>query len=290
MGLLVLVTGAAGKLGQRVCHELLRQGHRVRATDVPQADFSGLQDAKGLETATGDIRDPTFVGQAVEGCEWVLHLAAILPPVSEVDRDRTLAINLGGTQNLLAALEAAGGKAPLVFTSSVATYGNTSDETPPVAVEHALRPLDIYGESKVMGESLLQNQGYPSTILRVGGIAVPAFLELPEAWPFSAQQRLEFINRDDVALALAHCVGNQAVLGRTFNIAGGASWQLHGCEYARGHYEAYEVPLDDAVFAMRPGPYDWYDTVAAQRMLDYQRTSYAAFVTLLDQAVKQALA
>jgi nucleoside-diphosphate-sugar epimerase len=289
MGLVVLVTGAAGNVGQQVCQDLIDRGHFVRALDVPRADFGRLEHAQDIEVAKGDLRDITFVQQAVEGCEWVVHLAAILPPASEADRERTLSVNVGGTKNLIDALQAAGECAPLVFASSVATYGDTSNETHPVSVEHPLRPFDVYGQSKALGEDLLRNRGLPCTILRIGGVAVPALLEPPEPWPFTATQRLEFINRDDAVLALVQCVGNAAVLEHTYNVAGGVSWQVHGRDYARSYYKAFELPPEEVSFVDRPGPYDWYDTVDSQRLLDYQRTSYPQFFALLSDIVTSAL-
>lgn len=289
MGLSVLVTGAAGILGRQICLDLVSRGHRVRALDIPAANFGDLLGVDCVQVAKGDICDAIFLKQAVEGAEWVLHLAAILPPASERDRERTMAVNVKGTQNLLDALEAVGGVAPLIFTSSVVTYGDTGDEMPPVYTDRIQRPLDFYGESKKMAEVHVRERGYPCSILRVAGIAVPAFLEPPVPWPFAAEQRLEFINRDDVVLALTHAVGNRAVLGRTLNVAGGTTWQMRGRDYAGTYAEIYGLPSDEILFASRRGPYDWYDTNESQRMLDYQCTSYLDFCGLLGAAVDRAI-
>jgi len=289
VGLFVLVTGAAGNLGRQVCQKLLEHGHRVRALDIATADFAGLEWSDNVETAKGDIREIAFVRQAVEGCEWVLHLAAILPPASERDREQTMAINVEGTKNLVDALEASGGTVPMVFASSVATYGDTSRETPPVTVGRTPQPISIYGMSKVNGENLLRERRYPSAILRIGGIAVPALLEFPVPWPFTAEQRLEFISRDDVAFAFANCVGNRSILGRTLNISGGETWQLHGLEYVQGYYQTYDIPLEQAKFADRPGPYDWYETTDSQQLLSYKSASYSEFIVRLAEIVKKAL-
>jgi len=261
----------------------------VRALDIPAADFADLAGVYGLETAKGDIRDSDFLRAVVEGCQWVVHLAAILPPVSEYEPDLTVSVNQGGTQNLLDALEATGGNAPLVFASTVTVYGDTSSETPPVTVRHPLRPCEVYGESKARAEALLQKRGYPSTVLRIGGVVIPALQEPPEPWPFFPEQRIEFINRDDAALAVVHCVDNTTARGQIFNVAGGESWQLHGRRYVQDYYDTYGIPFEEASFAGRIGSYDWYDTVESQRILDYQRTSYPRFLTLLREIVGQAL-
>ena len=68
------------------------------------------------------------------GVSAVMHLAAILPPASERNRERTLAINVDGTMHIIRAMEANAREAVLVFSSSVSTYGDTTSETPPVRV------------------------------------------------------------------------------------------------------------------------------------------------------------
>ncbi len=286
----VLVTGAAGSLGRRLCASLLRQGHHVRALDVPLADFGPLAATAGVERALGDVRDPALAERAVAGIDWVLHLAAILPPASEGDRERAVSVNVGGTISLLDALAKAHSKAPLALVSSVAAYGDTSDEEPPLTTEHPQHPLDVYGESKRLAEAVVRRSGRAYTILRVAGIAVPSFLEPPEPWPFTAQQRLEFVNRDDVVTALVNCVGNRAALGRTLHVAGGGEWRMHGHAYAGAFYEAYGLPLESASFQERPGPYDWYETADSQRILGYQQTTFARFTELLHRAVEEAFA
>ena len=90
-----------------------------------------------------------------------MHLAAILPPASERNRERTLSINVDGTINIIRAMEANAREAVLVFSSSVSTYGDTTSETPPVRVEHPQTALDIYAESKIASERLVRQAQLP---------------------------------------------------------------------------------------------------------------------------------
>ena len=281
MGLSILVTGAAGSVGRRVCKILLERGHSVRAFDIPAADFADLASQEAVEVVRGDIRDGPLVTAAASGCDWVLHLAAILPPASEANRERTLSVNVDGTRVLLDSLAQGQKRPPLVFASTVATYGDTSTASAPLAADYPQHPLDTYGESKMRAEGLLLARDYPVAILRIGGVAVAEFLEPPDPWPFTADQRMEFVLREDLALALANAVDNSAVVGHTLNIAGGRAWQLHGAEYVAGIYRAFGVPAEEASFSARPGPYDWYDTALSQALLDYQHTSYGEFVARL---------
>jgi nucleoside-diphosphate-sugar epimerase len=286
--MLVLVTGAGGSLGRQVCRELLGRGHALRAADVPGVDLSEFADVAQITVA--DVRDADLVGRLTRDVDAVVHLAALLPPASERDRALTMAVNVDGTRNVLAGLAAEGLGGHLVFASSVSTYGDTTAEVPPVRPDHPLRPLDVYTESKIRGEALIRARAEaPWTVLRVAGISVPAFLEPPAVWPFQADQRVEFVNRDDVALAMANCAGNGAVYGRALNVAGGASWRMLGRDYVQAHFDVYGIDPAEARYRSEPGWVDWYDTSEAEALLGYQRTSFRDYVDLLTQAIEAAL-
>jgi nucleoside-diphosphate-sugar epimerase len=241
------------------------------------------------QVVTGDIRDREGLQQAVSDVDVVVHLAALLPPVSERDREATMAINVGGTANVVAALERASPDALLILSSSVCVYGDTSRTTPPVRVSSPTRPLDLYGESKVEAERLVTSSSLPYVVLRISGISVPAFLEPPQVWPFRADQRIEFLCRSDVVAALVACAEREGTSGQVLNIAGGETWRMRGREYVARFNEVMGLPADEGQYSERPGHFDWYDTGASQAALGYQRTSYPEFLKLLQAAIDDAL-
>lgn len=281
----VLVTGGAGILGQRVVQLLVNKGHQVRVFDLPHVDYSQLEGLTGVEIVKGDIRDRDLVRQAVEGVEAVLHLAALIPPASERNREFTMSINVGGTGNLLEAI----GKKPVhfVLASSVATYGDTSKETPPVRVTHPQVAIDIYSESKIEAERLVLLSNVPHTIFRIAPIAVPEVMEPPEIWPFMEDQRVEWVHRDDVAYALCACLQTSESIGKIWNIAGGPSWQMLGKQYVAAIYEAMGLDPKDAKFSTTPGWFDWYETLESQLILGYQNTSFQQFISQLRRAAEE---
>ena len=111
-------------------------------------------------------------------------------------------------------------------------------------------------------------------------------------WPFTAEQRLEMVHREDVVTALYKALITPAARGKTFNIAGGATWQISGRQYVVDHYEILGVPLDMATFRGQdePGWFDWYDTTESQRLLDYQQHSYTSYLETLRAEVERMLA
>ena len=271
----VLITGGAGSVGRQLVEMFAEAGRAVCVFDLPMMDFSGLEGRDGIDIVKGDITDADGVRAAVDGADAVLHLAAILPPNSERDRELTFRVNVGGTQNIIAAMEQVNPSARLVFTSSISTYGDTSADEPPVRVGHSQSAIDIYADSKIEGEKLILESSLSNTVsLRIAGISVPAFLEPPTPWPFMEDQRVEMVHRDDVADALFASASAPEAGGKIFNIGGGPTWQLHGRDYVKDFYEVMGAPIELATYRDTPGWMDWYDTEESQRILGYQNRSY----------------
>ena len=286
---LVLITGGAGSVGRQLVEMFADAGRAVRVFDLPMMDFSGLEDRDGIEIVRGDITDADGVRSAVEGVDAILHLAAILPPNSERDRDFTFRVNVGGTRNIISAMESANPAARLVFTSSISTYGDTSAEEPPVTTEYPQSAIDIYADSKIEGERLIRESSLKNTIsLRIAGIAVPAFLEPPDPWPFMEDQRVEMAHRDDVADALFASADASGDGHRIFNIGGGPTWQLYGRDYVKDFFDVMGAPVEMATYRETPGWMDWYDTDESQAALGYQNRSYQHYIGEM-RAIIQAM-
>jgi nucleoside-diphosphate-sugar epimerase len=285
----ILITGGAGSVGRALVAHLATDGHHVRAFDLPNCDYRALERAAGVEVCKGDITDLESIRRAAAGVDTVIHLAALLPPRSEWRREATMAINVGGTENVVAAMQSACPRAHLVLSSSVCVYGDTSAMQPPVRVSTPYHPADHYGVSKMEAEKRVIASPLPYTILRISGVSVPAFLAPPEVWPFTAEQRIEFVCRADVVAALAACVGNERARGQVFNIAGGPTWRMLGGEYVACFDAAMGLPPEEGTYREEPGTFDWYDTEASQAILRYQHTSFERYIELLEGAIEEAM-
>ena len=285
----VLITGGAGSVGHEVALLVAARGHRVRVFDLAGCDFSPLEGLAGVEIVRGDITDRNVLQRAAAGIDVALHLAALLPPTSERSRERTMAVNVQGTANLIDALKSANRDARLVLSSSVCVYGDTGARQPPVGVDAPLQAVDLYAESKIEAERLVRASGLDSAVLRISGISVPAFLAPPEVWPFRADQRIEFVCRDDVVQALAACVERADLSGQVFTIAGGPTWRMLGREYVARFNEVMGLPPEEGQYSERTGYFDWYDTDESQAALRYQQTPFERFLEWLDAAIEAAL-
>ena len=283
----VLITGGAGSVGRRVTARLRQEGFAVRVFDLPGMNYAGLDGEEGIEVVRGDLTRADSVEQAVKGAHAVLHLAALLPPASERRREITFAVNVEGTRRLAKALKRLSPGAMLVFSSSVSTYGDTTGVKPPVTIDSPQQALDIYAGSKIAAEKCLKESYPEAVILRISGISVPAIQSPPEVWPFMADQRIEFVHRDDVVAALCAAVKTEGAKGRVFIIAGGASWCTTGRAYVKDYFDLLGVPIEEARFLERPGWCDWYDTGESQKVLGYQNTTYQAYLDQLRAEVEK---
>ena len=150
-----LVTGGAGFIGSHLTEELTRQGHRVRVADsLVTGKRSNLDHINGIEFLEGDLADLDVARKAVDGCDYVLHQAAIPSvPRSVADPITSHRANVDATVNVLLAARDARVKR-LVFAGSSSAYGDTP--TLPKREDMPSNPMSPYALQKVIGEQYLQ--------------------------------------------------------------------------------------------------------------------------------------
>jgi dihydroflavonol-4-reductase len=171
----VLVTGATGFLGSWVAREVASRGHQVRLLVRPQSRLDNVQDVPG-ERVLGDVTDAASLERAVAGCEAVVHAAGVAR-LRAGDREHLLAVNQGGTENVLRAAFRANVRRAL-FVASAGALGGTWK---PLAMDEqwrgsAERVGVDYFVSKLRGEQValeLARAGLPLVVLRPGVILGP---------------------------------------------------------------------------------------------------------------------
>lgn len=242
-----LVTGGAGFIGSHIVRSLIDRGAQVRVLDLLSSgrreNLAGVADR--VDLMVGDVADPATVRAAVDGAEYVLHLAALVSVPESVERpERNFEVNLAGTQHVLMAARAAGVRR-VVFSSTCAVYG---DHAPPHHEQLAPRACSPYAAAKLGGEQLCrafsQVYGLPTVCLRYfnvfgpgqnprGGYAaaIPLFISAllagqpPQIFGDGLQTR-DFVYVANVVQAnLLACVSDQAV-GEVFNIGTGQQTNL----------------------------------------------------------------
>ncbi len=155
----LLVTGADGFIGSHLVEELVRQGREVRAFVYYNSfDQWGWLDTvadeviKAIDVFPGDIRDASTVRRALEGCEGVLHLAALIGiPYSYVAPDSYVATNVLGTLNIVHAARELG-LSKVVVTSTSEVYGTA--QFVPIHEDHPLVGQSPYAASKIGADQI----------------------------------------------------------------------------------------------------------------------------------------
>lgn len=128
------VTGATGFIGNNLVKELLKKQHQVHALVRSKNKLSDELKNR-IEIFEGDLSDLEQIDKAMDGCDWVFHMAAYANVWSK-DKSLSRRTNVDGTQNILNAAFKNGVK-QMVFTSSAATLPPSKnkeevDETFPV--------------------------------------------------------------------------------------------------------------------------------------------------------------
>ncbi len=207
----VLVTGGTGVVGTGTVTALLRHGHEVRLL-ARHAREGARQWPDAVEPRPGDVTDVARVDGAAEGCEAVLHLAAIVeeePPQRTFER-----VNVDGTHNLLAEATRAGVKR-FVYVSSL---GADRGDSP-------------YHQSKRAAEALVRASGLDWVIARPGSVYGPGdeqlslLLRLVRTLPAvpvlsGGDAQFQPVWHEDLAEALARAVEREDLAGRALDLAG----------------------------------------------------------------------
>jgi len=149
----ILVTGGAGYIGSRTASLLAAEGHDVVAFDDLSTGHPGA--IGGLPLVVGDVRDEALIAAtlAEHRIDAAVHFAALKSvEASTADPGAYFETNVGGTIALLRAMVRSG-VGRLVFSSSCAVYG--VPDSLPVGEGAPVRPMNPYGESKLLAERLL---------------------------------------------------------------------------------------------------------------------------------------
>ena len=212
----LLVTGATGKVGSRLCKRLARRNNHVRALVRDRWRAAELQ-AAGIELVTGDLLKADSLAAAVRGVDAVVHCAAFFRGATA---EQAHATNDHGTQHLARAVLAASVKR-FVFTSTGLVYGPTGGR--PAREDDTCAPIPAYPVSKLAAERfLLALDGLDVRVLRLPFVYGDGDPHIADAVPmmrsFSPTQRMSIGHHADVAQAVALVLDAPSPAHRIYNV------------------------------------------------------------------------
>jgi len=233
----VLVTGGAGYIGSVLVRLLIDKGYTVRVFD--NLSFGGesivdLLNDDRFEFQKGDMRNQEDLKKAVEGVDYVAHLASIVgDPACRKFPEEAEEINLHGSKNLYDIANAAGVKR-FVFASTCSNYGKMDDPEAYVTETSTLAPISLYAETKVEVEKYILNQPEDN-------ICKPTSLRFSTVYGLSPRPRFDLtVNEFTRELAL----------GRELVIFGEQFWRpyCHVVDLSRAVIEVIEAPEENVAF------------------------------------------
>ena len=208
---MILITGATGFVGPHVVHALRAEGREVRALIRDGADAGRLH-AWGCETVVGDVTDPASLRRAVEGCDSVVHLVAIINGKPR-DFERVMS---RATRDLVDAAREARVRR-FVLMSALGTDERTKELVP-------------YYRAKWEMEQAVKESGLEHTIFRPSfvfgqGGALAQFRKIAKLAPVTpivgaGTQRIQPIWVEDVAAYFAAAIDKPEAANRTFELGG----------------------------------------------------------------------
>jgi nucleoside-diphosphate-sugar epimerase len=225
----VLVLGGAGYLGSVLVRQLLDAGRRVRVLDSFMFGEQSLDEVKAhpnCELVRGDVRDIGVVVRCMNGCDAVIHLAAIVgDSACEENEQLAVEVNRAATRMLTdVAVECGVGR--FIFASSCSVYG-ASDSF--VDEQSVVNPLSMYSGMKLDSEQILLRAKSPTF--------APTILRLGTLFGLSPRMRFDLV----VNLFVARAVFMRAII-----VSNGAQWRplIHVQDAARAFVTILEEPTE----------------------------------------------
>jgi UDP-glucose 4-epimerase len=292
INLKVLLTGAFGNVGQNTLKQLITRDHDVTCFDLPNSPnkkiSAKLSKKLRFKMIWGDILNKNDLNKATKGIECIIHLAAIIPPLSEKNPELARRVNVEGTRNLIEATKTLPNKPRFIIASSASVHGITMHLEPPVRIDNPLNPSDNYSRAKVECEKMLRDSGLPWMILRLAAVSVE---KIPRKFAnfktllfdMPLDQRIEFISSIDCGIAFANAVTIDDV-NKIFLIGGGEGCQLLERDFLKGFFDGLGLKmLPEKAFKVAKKKedwlyIDWMDTKESQEVLQFQSETFQQYV------------
>ena len=292
----VLVTGADGFIGSHLTEQLVREAGKVKAFVFYNSfnswgwlDHSPVEIIKELEIFSGDIRDPNGVRQAMQCCDMVFHLAALIGiPYSYHSPETYIDTNVKGTLNVVQAARELGLE-KVIHTSTSEVYGTAINV--PINETHPLQPQSPYSASKIAADnialSFYNSFGTPVTVVRPfntygprqsARAVIPSVItqiaagrRILELGALSPTRDFNYVN--DTVLGLI-AAGKVDTAGEVINIGSNYEVSIRDTVSIIAEIMGVEVIVESSSERLRPARSEvarlWADNAKAMRLLGWQ--------------------
>ncbi len=288
----VMVTGAFGNLGQMVLQTLRQRGFRILAMDLDNPRNRKLASKLDCydEIAWGDLRSIDFK-PLLQGCVAVIHLGAVLPPVTENAPALAQDINVNATIRLIADIESRIKKPLLIYPSSVTLFGCPEPPQTLMRATDPVLPSDNYTRHKLAIEEKLAASTIPWSVLRVG-VSVDSrtlgadLSMMRKLFAVSPDNPLEYVHPIDVATAMVNAINNPRAERKILLIGGGESCRITQHQFLSAALDALGVGLPRAMLGSNRYYTSWMDTAESNDILQFQQHTFTDYQADMQQRLR----
>jgi nucleoside-diphosphate-sugar epimerase len=261
----ILVTGGAGYIGSVLVPMLLQEGYAVHVLDTFQFDPTSLAECcidPKFQVTRGDCRDRDTVARLMRDADYIIPLAAVVgAPACKNDATAAVSINLDAIKLILALRSA---QQRIILPNTNSGYG-IGEKGSFCTEESPLRPISLYGKTKVAAEMAVLDAGNAITFrlatvfgmsprmridLLVNDFVYRALLDRAVVI-FEGHAKRNFIHIRDIARAFMHALDQfDAMKDRAYNVglSNANLSKLELCAQIRRHLPGFvflEAPIGE---------------------------------------------
>ncbi len=268
----VFVTGGTGFIGGEVVRQLRARGDEVACLVRTPEKGKAVADL-GCELVPGDLGDATALRAGIEGCDAIVHAAAMYEvgiPVKQ--HPQMWEANVTGTERVMRAAREAG-VARIVYVSTVGIFGNTHREVVDETYEHPGKEFTSYYEQTKLEahkivKRMIAEESLPAVIVQPGGVYGPGDTsQVADLLEQFFAGRLPLMPFPELGICLTHVADiaagillalDSGKLGETYVISGPATTMREAIETVAGlsgrkaPKRALPVPLMKAMIPIGP--------------------------------------
>ncbi len=282
----VLLTGASGTVGFQVLKQLSEQSDLY---DITIFDLKTKKSERKLKTFSkianityGDISKYEDISKVCHNQDFVIHLAAIIPPVADDQPLLSHRVNVIGTENLVKSITEFSPHAFFMYSSSISVYGDRVD-CPLINIDDILMPSprDEYAKTKIEAEHIIQNSALKWTIFRLAAIMGDHKIS-KLMFHMPLKTAMEIATPADTARAfvngIQHC---KELTGNIYNLGGGSSCRISYKAFLLRSFDIFglgALNFPDSAFATKNFHCGFYqDGDVLQSIVDFRKDTIDSY-------------
>lgn len=282
----VLLTGASGTVGYEILKHLHQQKDRFEITvfDLDNSKtrkmFSKFK--KEIQIKYGDISNNEDIARVCSYKDFVIHIAAIIPPLADDNPELAYRVNVIGTTNLVRNLEKLSPHAFLIYSSSISVYGDRL-LNPDIYINDLILPSlgDEYAKTKIEAEGVIATSKLEWSIFRLTAImGNHKVSKLMFHMPLATS--MEICSPADTGRAFVNALSHKdEISGKIFNLGGGESCRCLYSDFLKRSFKIFglgKVDFPENSFADHNFHCGFYqDGDALEKILKFRRDNLESF-------------